>query len=246
MDARRRQLRGAFQSGGLTPLSRVSDLKYIGDYLSRRLRRLFGNPLTLSALARRTRSLSTSTLRSRIDAALQNERGNQCVPGSRVVSYHVPEVNRGGWITLVALFKTFDRGDDGYNLAPRGYRADLSRFVDVGRSASAKRCGCHSTRIACHQSASGCVWADRLCQPQSNGARGYPGVGNRAGQKLSTRSRRDANARLGRAARRPSRRSRDPSTRRDRARSYGSRRYARRSDRVYWRRPGPVVRYPIG
>lgn len=252
MDARRRELRRAFRRGELTPQSSVRDLKNIGGYLENRLLSSFSGgragPLTVARLAAQTRNLGSERLRRKIDEALQNLRGNQCVPVSSRRPrelYHVPEVNRGGWITLVALFKTLHRGEDGYGLAPRGYRADLSLFRDVQRTSDAKRCGCLSRPRSCRASPTGCVWIDRLCQPGSARARGYPGVGSRPGQKLSARNRRAAQREMTRAARQPARRSRDRSTRRDRRAGHAPRRYADRSSRIKWRRPGSVVRYPV-
>lgn len=252
MEARRHELRRAFRRGELTPQSSVNELKYIGDYLGSRLRASFGGgragPLTVARLAAKTRNLSGDRLRKKISEIMQNLRGNQCVPVSSRrprALYHVPEVNRGGWITLVALFKTLHRGDDGYGLAPRGYRADLSLFRDRQRTEDAKRCGCFSRPRSCRASPTGCVWMDRLCQPASSRARGYPGVGSRPGQKISARNRRDAQRAMTRAARQPSRRARDRSTRRDRRMGNAPRRYANRTSRVRWRRPGSVVRYAM-
>lgn len=246
MDARRGQLRLAFRRGELTAASSVTDLKSIGDYLGRRLGESFGRPLTLRRLATRTRNLNTDTLRRKIDEALQNRRGNQCVSVSTRsprALYHVPEVNRGGWVTLIALFKIFDRGEDGLGLAPTGYRADLSLFVDRRRTDDAKRCGCHSGPRSCRASRAGCAWIDRLCQPASTRARGYPGVGGRSGQKISARNGREASRMAARTGRRPSRRARDASTRADLRAGHGTRRYASRSSRIKWRRPGSIVRY---
>lgn len=131
MRERRRELRCALRSGHLTPRSEVSELRYIGPYLERRLRHALGEPLTLARLAAQTRNLKTDALRRCLQRILQNERKYQRVAASSTDprrTYVVPRVNRCGWNTVIAIMKIFDRGQDGYGLAPRGYRANLHSF----------------------------------------------------------------------------------------------------------------------
>ena len=86
------EITNRFAAGDLRPSSDIEDLKYIGPYLSERLRAAFnprGRRLTIRVFARRIAPLSIQELRSRLQRAL-NRRANQCSPALGLQSIIYP------------------------------------------------------------------------------------------------------------------------------------------------------------
>ena len=109
-------LRRRFQRQELGPGSAMEELPFIGPYLSARLSRAFlrrDGPLTLRTFANRIAPMSLNALREKLQRALQNDRGNQC---DRTKVYHIADVNRMGWRSIVSLVKLMGSGGDGHAL----------------------------------------------------------------------------------------------------------------------------------
>ena len=173
-----------FQSGDLTPNSRLDEIKHIGDYLYDRLRRSLApnrQILTIRMFARRIENMSIDALKSTLQKALQNARNNQCVRTPGQPKYHVPDYNYKGYEAMINLIKVLARNGDGHRLGQR-FNFDANRLrMPPKRSEDSRFTPC-LTRRTCQGS-----WRDGLCQPSSQ-SRGFPGVHGYTGQKKNRRT----------------------------------------------------------
>ena len=207
-----------FRNNELTPRSELIDIKHIGPYLYRRLKREFSsraNTMTIQSFARKIQNLQVDNLKRKLNKALQNQHNNQCVTIPGYEPYQVADVNEKGYEAMISLIKVLDRNGDGHGMG-RNFIFDASQLrMPHKRSAITKIVPC-LPRNRCV--ANGGIWHNGACQPPSN-ARGFAGVYPYSGQKTTSRNRR---ARLG---------SMNNSVRRGR--------YVRSPNgRVEWRRPG--------
>lgn len=177
----RREIRRGFQTGALTPATRLYELRHIGPYLYRRLVRAFARAgagqLTIRGFFHGIRRLDSDALKSRLQRALQNERNNRCVPSRRSPNgkHRVADYNRLAYKTMLSLARAGAAGDDGHGLCA-GARYDARALrLPAYREEITKHVSCSGRR--------GCrgVYADGLCQPARR-ARGFDGVSPFAGQ----------------------------------------------------------------
>lgn len=172
-----------FQRGELTSRSSVDELKHIGPYLAERLRATFSPraaQLTIRVFARRIAPLTIEQLRSKLQRALQNERGNQCVPSAKHGRYHVRDVNDRGWRAMRALVHALANGRDGHGLGAQ-FAFDHTRLRNPpARGEQAAHVGCVRTRRGCLRA--GGAWSNGLCMPTANES-GFEGVAPYSGQR---------------------------------------------------------------
>lgn len=210
----RRSIRIAFENGTLSPESELVDLKHIGPYLYRRLKKEFApsaSRLTVKRFISKIKRLSFTTLKQRLQKSLQNRRSNECVRSTNNTLYHVPDLNEKAYEAIICLIKVlaFDRGIH--------FTFDASQFrKPPRRSDIAKTISCTSRRN-CQRL--GGEWNNNLCMPRQN-VQGFSGIYPHSGQKMY---RRDYTRPLG---------SLRNSVRRGR--------YSKSRTDSFWRRPGTL------
>ena len=237
----RQAVQRALARGDIVAASPVTEARGIGPYLAGRLRRALGaaEPLTVGEYWARTARLTPAQATRVLHRALQNARGNQCVPRTRpspiaveaadeeAAQFHAGDVNQHGYEAAVALL------DAGGGRAARALPARLPR-----RTATSS-CGC---RLVCDGP---CVRGEGgACVPRSPRARGFVGVAPRPDQgvRAATAAERTRVRRAGSRARSPGT---DPDALADVAAGLPRGvRYAQRGARM-WRSPGAVARLPV-
>ena len=183
-----RTLEREFRNGILTPRSTLLEIKFIGDYLYRRLIREFARnnaSLSIQRFATRIQNMNLQTLKERLQKALQNKRNNQCVSKYRGgPKYHVADVNEKGYEAMIALIRILAQNRDGYNLGA-GFRFDGTRLRKPRRrDDDTKFVPCLSRRN-CNRSNR--TFRNGVCTPRSRST-GFIGVGRHSGQKLTRHS----------------------------------------------------------
>lgn len=173
-----------FRNGDLTPTSELEDLKYIGPYLYRGLRREFrisGPVFTIRRFASSIRNLRLDVLKERIGKALRNERRHQCVHRPNRDPHFVAEINEKGHETLLSLIRVLGRGADGYNMGA-GFRFDASRLRKPRRrDPETMYLPClRSNSVQCTRR--GGNYSRGHCMPGSRKV-GYPGIRPSSAQK---------------------------------------------------------------
>lgn len=184
-----RELERDFRNGILTPRSTLLEIKFIGDYLYRRLIREFARnhaSLSIQRFATRIQNLNLQSLKERLQKALQNKRNNQCVSKYRGgPEYHVADVNEKGYEAMVALIRILAQNRDGYNLGA-GFRFDGTRLRKPRRrDDDTKFVPCLSRR-SCNRR--NYAFRNGVCIPRSR-SNGFIGVGRHTGQKITRHSR---------------------------------------------------------
>lgn len=183
----RRYIKSSFENGSLTPYSELIDLKHIGPYLYRRLKREFStNQLTVRRFANKIKNLSIDVLKNRIQKALQNLRKNECIQ-TKYGLLHVQDYNEKGYEAIISLIRVLANGEDGHQLG-RHFSFDASQLRmapkrhDITKYISCKRrnqCTGVNER-----------WDNGQCKPSNNRVRGFPGIYPHSGQKTYKRNRR--------------------------------------------------------
>ena len=184
-----RELERDFRNGILTPRSTLLEIKFIGDYLYRRLIREFARnhaSLSIQRFATRIQNLNLQSLKERLQKALQNKRNNQCVSTYRGgPEYHVADVNEKGYEAMVALIRILAQNRDGYNLGA-GFHFDGTRLRKPRRrDDDTKFVPCLSRR-SCNRR--NYAFRNGVCIPRSR-SNGFIGVGRHTGQKITPHSR---------------------------------------------------------
>lgn len=232
----RQRVERALRDGEVDPGSPLSEVPFIGAYLSERTARALRVPnATVQDLWTGTRNRVRA--REFVRRIVQNERANQCV-ATRVANstrrtYHTADVNQRGYEALATLL---NNAPGAVAYTPLPYRAPA-------RSQASKGCGCMSLREC--DASSRCTRSDdgRACVPRAHNAGGFEGMRAHTNQREShaeaTRVRSASRMRITQAHRN------DPDVRRDlRNRRSRTLSYARRGSRL-WRRPGSRVRVPV-
>jgi len=209
-----------FRNNLLSARSELIDLKHIGPYLYRSLKREFSPrtlTLTIQSFARKIQNMTIDNLKRKLQKALQNEHNNQCVRIDGYDMYHVPDINAKGYEVIISLIKVLARNRDGNNIGGN-FIFDASQLrMPNKRSTISERVSCFS-RNQCR--GNGGIWYDGLCQPPAE-ATGFAGVHPYSGQKTNNRSPRSPlgsnSVRRGRYARSP-------------------------NGKVEWRRPGRMAK----
>ena len=232
----RQDIVAKLRSGELNGNSNLRQVKGIGPYLGRRLVTAFQLAQgTLGQLWANTQNLSTDQVIKKMERALQNKRGNQCVSKrtrrSRSLTYHNQDINQFGWEAMVTLL------DHARNNGGTRYGTILKR--QPRRGSGSKTCGC---RLRCDGP---CVRiGNGDCVPRrGNGFMGvspHPNQVVRATTNLQrSRIRNSARTRMTNALRA------DPDSMIDwNAGNRRSIRYVRQNDRMV-RSPSAKVRLPI-
>lgn len=245
MSTVRQTIQRKLRDGRLTGNSDLRDVMGIGDYLAPRIARSLRRtmPITISSFWTATRNLSTQALERTLKRALQNRRGNQCVPpsatgreGTQEEVYHTGDVNQFGYEACVALLD-HDRRRSRVRYGRLPLRLPF-------RARSSKECGCRS-RDECSTDRLCVVARDGACVPYAQNTRGFVGVPSHPNQREyapsnaeRTRVRRRSNTRLTNTLRN------DPDSAQDLMAGHGrTLRYSQRGNHL-WRRPSPKVRLP--
>lgn len=182
-----RQIQQSFQSGTFTPQTHLIELKHIGPYLYDRLRKTFApnlQSLSFRRFARSIENLQLSTVKKKLQTAVQNRRNNQCIQTNSDVSHHVRDFNEKGYEALISLIKVMSRNNDGYNLGVRFVFDAAQLRMPRRRDDSTKTLPCLS-RVRCGPR--GGRFHNGLCLPPTN-ATGFSGVFPRSGQKTYNRN----------------------------------------------------------
>ena len=141
MTVRQRVLRD-LATGRLTDDSALDEVMAVGPYVLARAREHLGlrGAVTLRRFFARTRGMSTAAATRFLLRALQNARGNQCVPrraGAVDATYHVQDVNHHAYEAMVALLDAGRARPGGVTYGPLPRRMPR-------RSVASKSCGCRS------------------------------------------------------------------------------------------------------
>lgn len=175
-----------FSDGLLTPRSELSDIKHIGEYLYKGLKRTFApnlNNLSIRTFSNKIKRLTLSELKTKLQSALQNKRNNQCI-NDKMFKYHVPDYNRKGYEAMINLIKVLARNEDGYRLGNNfSFNANQLRMPPA-RSDDTKFVSCLS-RQTCRRN--GGNWNNGMCHPSSN-SQGFSGIHPYSGQKTKPRN----------------------------------------------------------
>lgn len=235
----RQQVERALRNQTVDGSSPLSDVPFIGSYLSERAAhalRVTGRDATIQDLWTGTRNRVRA--REFVRRIVQNDRANQCV-ATRIAnstrrSYHTGDANQRGYEAFATLLNYALRFTNvAYTALP--YRAQP-------RSRASTQCGCMSLREC--DASTRCIRSDdgRACVPLAHNALGFEGMRAHTNQRET-----HANASRVRSASRMSRQAHrnDPYVRRDlRNRRSPTLSYSRRGSRL-WRRPGARVRVPM-
>lgn len=235
----RQRVERALRDGEVGAGSLLSEVPYIGNYLSERAARALRVPnATVQDLWTGTRNRVRA--RDFVRRIVQNERANQCV-ATRVANntrriYHTSDANQHGYEAFATLLNHARRYFGAVAYAALPYRAPA-------RSQASRECGCMSLREC--DASSRCTRSDdgRTCVPRAHNAGGFDGMRAHTNQREShadaARVRSASRMRITQAHRN------DPDVRRDlRNRRSRTLTYVRRGSRL-WRRPGSRVRVPL-
>lgn len=241
MSTVRQTIQRRLRDGRLTRVSDLRDVMGIGEYLAPRIARSLRRtmPMTISSFWAATSKMSTETLERSLKRALQNKRGNQCVPTSVAVQedvYHTGDVNQFGYEACVALLD--------YNRRQARVRYGALPLRLPSRARSSKECGCRS-RDECTTDRLCVVARDGACVPYAQNTRGFVAVPSHPNQKEHAsnnaeraRVRRRSHTRLTNTLRN------DPDSAQDLAEGHArTLRYSQRGNHL-WRRPSSKVRLP--
>lgn len=176
-----RSVRVAFNKEDLTPLSPLTDMDYVGQYLNGRVEAKLPfeeRPLTIASFVDSLSGMETKEARRFLQEALQNDRRNVCSRG-----YHIRDVNQRGWTTLTSLLKFASTRPSLFpSVEERRWVLDPSKLPSVPRRGkAAKTCGCMTGRECEANPSCEFLRGGRLCVPRRERV-GFEGVGDRPGQ----------------------------------------------------------------
>lgn len=161
---------------GLESMS-MKGLLFIGPYLYRGLEREFGPNLTVKKFARVASRLTTKTLQSKMQNALQNYMSNRCTRDG----YQVRYVNERGYLAVKTLLVFLSsRGwiqmrDPPSSLPPPNV---VNKTVKYAACTPESQC-----------TGRGVEFVNGMCQPRSRTAVGFEGIGEESGQRSNRRNR---------------------------------------------------------
>ena len=173
------RMRQLFARGDLAENSLMIELTGIGEYIFSRISRRFNIPtrvLTIKKFLEAIAHLNIKDVTRVLQKTFKNARANQCTDDG----YHIRDVNKNAWKTVVSLLRFMSRR---YVFAFDPRQLKYPRDLSV----SAQKCSCIKTRRACNGAQGqqiGCKYVWGLCVPQQD-ARGFEGIGNLPGQRLS-------------------------------------------------------------